>query len=83
MWDKIYPQKTVESNPFICYNYLGEESKPFPLKSNTATIKIMLKNGGEIIGEFKHEKDIIRIPVGSELDKNMVKGEIIAWSDQS
>ena len=43
----------------------------------------MLKNGGEIIGEFKHEKDIIRIPVGSELDKNMVKGEIIAWSDQS
>ena len=40
-----------------------EEIKLFPLKSNIATVKIMVKNGGEIIGEFNHEKHIIRIPV--------------------
>ena len=39
------------------------EIKLFPLKSNAATISIMLKNGGEIIGEFKQEKHIIRIPI--------------------
>ena len=40
-----------------------EEIKLFPLKSNAATIKIMLKNGGEIIGEFNQEKYIIKVPV--------------------
>lgn len=39
------------------------EIKLFPLKSNAATVKIMIKNGGEIIGEFKQEKYIIRIPI--------------------
>ena len=33
----------------------------FPHKDNLATIKIMLKNGGKIIGEFKEEKIIIEI----------------------
>ena len=40
-----------------------EEIKLFPLKSNAATIRIMLKNGGEIIGEFNQEKYIIKVPV--------------------
>ena len=34
----------------------------FPHKNNEATIKIMLKNGGKIIGKFKEEKIIIEIP---------------------
>ena len=34
----------------------------FPHKANQATIKIMLKNGGKIIGDFKEEKIIIEIP---------------------
>ena len=34
----------------------------FPHKDNQATIKIMLKNGGKIIGDFKEEKIIIEIP---------------------
>ena len=46
-----------------CRDFGYEEIKLFPLKSNIATVKIMLKNGGEIIGEFNHEKYIIRIPV--------------------
>lgn len=40
-----------------------KEIKLFPLKENEATIKIMLKNGGRIIGEFKEEKHIILIPI--------------------
>lgn len=40
-----------------------KEIKLFPLKSNEATVKIMLKNGGRIIGEFKNEKHIIIIPI--------------------
>ena len=39
------------------------EIKLFPLKSNEATIKIMIKNGGVIIGNFKEEKYIIVVPV--------------------
>ncbi|MBQ7646123.1 MAG: GNAT family N-acetyltransferase [Clostridia bacterium] len=39
------------------------EIKLFPMKSNDATIKIMLKNGGEITGDFKGVKHIIRIPL--------------------
>ena len=35
----------------------------FPHKNNEATIKIMLKNGGKIIGQFNEEKIIIEIPV--------------------
>ena len=46
-----------------CRDIGYKEIKLFPLKSNIATVKIMLKNGGEIIGEFNHEKHIIRIPV--------------------
>lgn len=40
-----------------------KEIRLFPLKSNAPTVKIMLKNGGEIIGEFNHEKYIIKIPI--------------------
>lgn len=35
----------------------------FPYKNNNATIKIMMKNGGKIIGEFNDDKIIIEIPV--------------------
>ena len=34
----------------------------FPYKDNKVTIRIMLKNGGKIIGNFKEEKIIIEIP---------------------
>ncbi len=37
--------------------------KLFPMKENTTTIKIMLKNGGKIIGDFKGYKHIIEIPI--------------------
>lgn len=44
--------------------YFGyKEIKLFPLKSNKVTVRIMLKNGGEIIGDFKEEKHIILIPI--------------------
>ena len=47
-----------------CKNTLGyNEIKLFPLKTNEATIKIMLRNGGRIIGDFKGEKHIIVIPL--------------------
>ena len=38
-----------------------KEIKLFPMKSNEPTVRIMLKNGGRIIGDFKGEKQIIRI----------------------
>lgn len=34
----------------------------FPHKDNQATIRIMLKNGGRVIGNFKGEKLVIEIP---------------------
>ncbi len=40
-----------------------KEIKLFPMKGNTPTINIMLKNGGQIIGDFKNHKHIIRIPL--------------------
>ena len=40
-----------------------KQIKLFPLKSNFATVKIMMNNGGKIIGEFKEEKHIIMIPL--------------------
>ena len=40
-----------------------KEIKLFPMKSNAPTVKIMLKNGGQIIGDFKDYKHIIRIPL--------------------
>ena len=40
-----------------------KEIKLFPMKSNEPTVKIMLKNGGQIIGDFKNQKHIIRIPL--------------------
>lgn len=46
-----------------CKDFGYTEIKLFPLKSNEATVKIMLKNGGEIIGNFKEEKHIILIPI--------------------
>ena len=46
-----------------CAEHGYEEIKLFPLKSNDATVKIMLKNGGTIIGSFKEEKHIISIPI--------------------
>lgn len=46
-----------------CKDFGYKEIKLFPLKSNEATVKIMLKNGGKIIGDFKNEKHIILIPI--------------------
>lgn len=46
-----------------CKEHGYNEIKLFPLKTNEATIKIMLKNGGRIIGDFKDEKHIIVIPL--------------------
>ena len=40
-----------------------KEIKLFPMKSNETTVKIMLNNGGQIIGDFKDQKYIIRIPL--------------------
>ena len=33
------------------------------MKSNEPTVKIMLNNGGQIIGDFRDLKYIIRIPL--------------------
>ena len=46
-----------------CKVFGYREIKLFPLKSNEATVKIILKNGGEIIGNFKEEKHIILISI--------------------
>ena len=46
-----------------CREYGYNEIKLFPLKSNEATVKIMMNNGGKIIGDFKKEKHIILIPI--------------------
>lgn len=46
-----------------CKEFGYTEIKLFPLKSNEATVKIMINNGGKIIGEFKNEKHIILIPL--------------------
>lgn len=46
-----------------CKDFGYKEIKLFPLKSNEATIKIMIKNGGKIIGNFKDEKHIISIQI--------------------
>ena len=46
-----------------CKDFGYTEIKLFPLKRNEATVKIMLKNGGRIIGNFKDEKYIIEIPI--------------------
>lgn len=46
-----------------CKAYGYNEIKLFPLKSNEATVKIMINNGGKIIGDFKKEKYIILIPI--------------------
>lgn len=35
----------------------------FPYKNNVATINIMLKNGGVVVGKFNNDKIIIEIPV--------------------
>ena len=53
-----------------CKDFGYKEIKLFPLKSNKATVKIMIKNGGKIIGDFKDEKHIISIQIKQKvLDK--------------
>ncbi len=44
-----------------CKEHGYNEIKLFPLKANEATVKIMIKNGGKIIGDFKNEKYIVLI----------------------
>ena len=46
-----------------CKEHGYNEIKLFPLKTNEATVKIMIKNGGKIIGDFKNEKHIMIIPI--------------------
>ena len=45
-----------------CKEFGYDKITLFPHKDNFATIKIMIKNGGKIIGNFKEEKIIIEIP---------------------
>ena len=42
-----------------CRDFGYEEIKLFPYKNNIATLKVMEKNGGKIIGEFNKEKYIV------------------------
>ena len=44
-----------------CIDFGYEKITLFPHKNNEATIRIMLKNGGKIIGNFKEDKLIIEI----------------------
>ena len=46
----------------VCRELGFEKITLFPHKNNQATIKIMQKNGGKIIGKFNEEKIIIEIP---------------------
>ena len=46
-----------------CKDFGYQKITLFPHKNNQPTIKIMLKNGGKIIGKFNEEKIIIEIPV--------------------
>ena len=46
-----------------CKEHGYNEIKLFLLKTNEATVKIMMKNGGKIIGDFKKEKHIILISI--------------------
>lgn len=46
-----------------CKEHGYKEIKLFPLKTNESTVRIMLKNGGKIIGDFKNEKHIILVPI--------------------
>ena len=45
-----------------CKSFGFDKITLFPHKDNEATIKIMLKNDGKVIGKFKEEKIIIEIP---------------------
>ena len=45
-----------------CGKFGFDKIKLYPHKNNEATIKIMLKNGGSVIGRFNNEKIIIEIP---------------------
>ena len=46
-----------------CKEFGYEKIMLFPYKDNLVTIKIMIKNGGKLIGNFKKEKIIIEIPI--------------------
>ena len=45
-----------------CGKFGFDKIKLYPHKNNEATIKIMIKNGGNIVGCFNEEKIIIEIP---------------------
>jgi len=46
-----------------CRDFGYKEVKLFPYKSNIATLKIMMKNGGKIIGDFNEQKHIVLIKI--------------------
>lgn len=46
-----------------CKEHGYNEIKLFPLKTNEATVKIMIKNGGKIIGDFRKNKHIILVSI--------------------
>lgn len=46
-----------------CKTFGYEKIKLFPHKDNTPTIKIMLKHGGKVLGDFNEEKAIIEIEI--------------------
>lgn len=46
-----------------CREFGYQRIRLFPYKQNEATLKIMLKNGGKIVGEFQEEKYIVELIV--------------------
>ncbi len=45
-----------------CISFGYDDIKLFPYKNNIPTIKVMLKNGGQIVDSFDDEKYVITIP---------------------
>lgn len=46
-----------------CRDFGYKKIRLYPYKKNEATLKIMLKNGGKIVGEFQKEKYIVELIV--------------------
>ena len=46
-----------------CKTFGYEKIKLFPLKTNFATVRIMMKNGGKVLNDFNDEKIIVEIEI--------------------
>lgn len=45
-----------------CTSFGYDHIKLFPYKNNIPTVKVMLKNGGQVVDSFDDEKSVIVIP---------------------